>query len=472
MICTLAGIILSLLTSTLYSQGIFPTRNLRSDPEVGFGSGTSFLQPPTGPFSTFSRTNIAQERALIDRINKVRNALTNAKNEVARNQAQNQLDTLLDQLFELEESAIRQRSLRSDPIGGAGPYDSTRGLRNETAGEVAEKTLQPLPRIQVRVRVIEVDRSNVLQAQSVLEYISRSKMGKPTLTSGNTLNTAGRNLQGTTSFTNAGLVPATGGAGMLVNLTAEHINLVASLLGTEFNADLVTAPEVVTNSGQNVEFVSGSKLPFALGQNVIVGTADAQTQFFYKHVGAYISVTPTLVPKTDLISLEIVVRLSDAGSQINLEEANSLTEVNTEDNVRAIANVIQVKNKTGLVMGGLIGENEIERLQKVPVLGDVPGLGFLFRSKTTDRQKTETVVFVEARVLDSASREPTYENFELSQDYVDDELHNNPLHWAMQQAGFGSYLPPLSAFEESVWHEERLCRKILKKATALDDLVE
>lgn len=84
--------------------------------------------------------------------------------------------------------------------------------------------------------------------------------------------------------------------GALVNITSAHINWIASFLATEFDADLVTAPEVTTLNGKNVTFRSGAKVPFQIGQNIITnGGAQVTNQFFYKHVGAYISVTPQIV---------------------------------------------------------------------------------------------------------------------------------------------------------------------------------
>ena len=75
-------------------------------------------------------------------------------------------------------------------------------------------------------------------------------------------------------------------------MTSEHINWAVSFLASEFNGDVVTAPEVVTLNGQNVEFVAGEKLPFQLGQNVIQGTNNNVQQVFYKNVGSYVSRRP------------------------------------------------------------------------------------------------------------------------------------------------------------------------------------
>lgn len=343
--------------------------------------------------------------------------------------------------------------------------------------------------IQIKVRVVEVDRSDAFQAASALDYIS-SHGGRSSMVTGNNINNNQRNLSGGSRFpalvrstTNPLLGLATSGtalgapgSGMLVNLTAKHLNLVTSILATDLNADIVTAPQVTTLNGQNVEFVAGSQQPFQLGQS-IVGPANSSVQnFFYKHIGSYISVTPTYTEDTDEIELAVVVRLSDSGSSaVQLPTAGggfASANIPTESAVRAISNIVRVRNGYGLVMGGLIGESEIETVSRVPILGDIPWAGALFRSKETGRRKTETLIFIEAAVLSADNATAwgqTMADFHLGQDYVNSSnMFDTNLECGLFRAGIGNYLPPLRVGEECYW--ERLDRTIRRQATHLDDL--
>jgi len=499
------------------------------------------------------------------------------------------------------------------------PFDATAGLRNygrlegapvdvrdpaATAAMLATKAFdsktgtlidiyhQPL--IQIKVRVVEVVRDDGLQVQSVLDYISRDKTTAPaSLITSNNINNNKQNTSALTRFAQPGLlgINSTGmlteGGGALINLTAEHINWVASLLASEFNADVLTAPEVVTLNGQNVEFVSGSKVPFELGQNVIQGTNNNIQQFFYKNVGTYISVTPRIVnwglhgegegrrpivsqeilnwnllagwmrddvkleftdaglhnelskfagnkrplpfdlrkrmlielnlhdrenlgsaglfdgiiakqiandhpgadgricPDCDwkaedcTIDMSLVVRLSELGA-VTITAARGGEEpsveakpVNTETNVRAVANVIQIKSGSGVVMAGLIGEREANAVSKVPLLGDVPYVGNLFRSKSSVRQKTEVLIFVEAKVLPPDSqiaRADSAQDFQLSAPFVEGNVLDNPLEYGLYRVGFGTYLPPHSCSEEFFW--ERYGRKIRRASTHVGEIAE
>jgi hypothetical protein len=368
---------------------------------------------------------------------------------------------------------------------------------------------------------------------------------------------------------------ATSGTGSLINLTSEHINALVQLLATEAKADVVTAPEVVTLNGQNVEFVAGAKVPFQLGQNVIQGTNNNIQQFFYKHIGTMVSVTPrivnwgayaegqgeqsilaqdildwpalvqwmdrNLVMDTDkhkdaitvlgryknsgskvllpysaqgvllkalndfsrqelslrssliseriipdgsceqcktwraqdcTIDLTVVVRLSDSGS-VTLDPTGGISQANTENNVRAVSNVIQVKSGHGVVMAGLIGNRETQELGKVPVIGDLPVIGFLFRNKVVVRQKTEVLIFIEAKVLDPepcVARAESANDFVLSQPFVEGELLDNPLEYGFFRVGFGTYLPPHTCGEKIYW--ERFGRDVRNACTHTDDILK
>src|SRR5205814_1929140 len=105
-------------------------------------------------------------------------------------------------------------------------------------------------------------------------------------------------------------------------------------------------------------------------------------------------------------------------------------DLNSESNVRAIADVIQVKSGHGVVMGGLIGEREVREETRVPVLGDIPVVGALFRSKSTNRQKTEVLVFIEAQVLDpnpETAHGQSAKDFLLGQPHIIGDFLQNPL---------------------------------------------
>src|SRR5205814_698380 len=129
---------------------------------------------------------------------------------------------------------------------------------------------------------------------------------------------------------------------------------------------------------------------------------------------------------------------------------------NAESDVRAIANIVQIKSGTGLVMAGLLGESDIESVAKIPVLGDLPAVGALFRSKNVSRRKSEILIFVEARIMSSNSsvaRAESAEDLRLAAPYVASGTLDNPLEVGLRRAGLGPYLPPPDGNEAEYWNE-------------------
>jgi len=128
--------------------------------------------------------------------------------------------------------------------------------------------IQHQPLIQVKLRVVEVARNDALAVSSTLDYISNHP-GFASLIGGRDIpnvNNNQQNLTGASRFGFGDLINVANdgttlanisGAGALVNLTSEHLNWIAGLLATDFEADVLTAPELVTINGQGVEFVAG-----------------------------------------------------------------------------------------------------------------------------------------------------------------------------------------------------------------------
>jgi len=514
----------------------------------------------------------------------------------------------------------------------ANSLSSTRGERTVTppgigvsgtlfSGEPANEPLYHQPLIQVKVRIVEATRQNTSDFHSVLDYISRTGTGLTSLAGANqggNINNINNNLQSTrgrTTFAGDSRTLAVAsaatmlenlndGRGALVNLTTEHLNIITSMLVTDFRGDVFTVPEVVTLNGQNVEFVAGDKRPFPLGLSLTQGNGESNQEFFYKHVGTLLSITPRIVnwgkhleghgdapivaqeignwnrlakwmidpanlhqpelqkqlrtyahskmpvpwtvkeamlneldeydpdslrvrlseidqisPTPDIYQMsyqegqdlqpgfisipvesetfdtvlvppseeatvyELPILLSPSGRScdwkpedctIDLEilvresdVRNSATSTEVEN---SISNVVQVRSGHGVVLGGMIASSEVQRISKVPVLGDLPGVGYAFRSKSTDRVKSELIILVEATVLpdSGAAREMTAHDFRLGADYVSGELHDNPLETGMHRAGFAPYLPPACADEDDYWC--RHASQMRRVATELDDI--
>lgn len=158
----------------------------------------------------------------------------------------------------------------------------------------AELNLQHQPLIQVKARIIEVIRQDNLIGKTVLDIVR--DRGIDSLVQSHTLNNGNKGSTSLTRFPTLAL-PGTdlSGSGGIVNVTTDHLNIIGEFLATEFRADLVTCPQVVTLNGQKVQLISGVNAPFSLGQSVLHDGTLAVQNTFYKHVGTTLTVTPRII---------------------------------------------------------------------------------------------------------------------------------------------------------------------------------
>jgi type IV pilus assembly protein PilQ len=157
------------------------------------------------------------------------------------------------------------------------------------------------------------------------------------------------------------------------------LSLDASLALAESNgtAKTLSAPKVIAREGTSATIKSGDKIIIPATENVASTTLDATLS---------LSVTPTSVSYNDYITLEV---------EVTDDKAPSQTLVTT----KAITTTLMVKSGETIVIGGIIKESDTEDEAGIPVLKDIPGLGWLFKAKTRQKTKTELLIFLTPTVL-------------------------------------------------------------------------
>jgi type IV pilus assembly protein PilQ len=157
------------------------------------------------------------------------------------------------------------------------------------------------------------------------------------------------------------------------------LSLDASLALAETNgtAKTLSAPKVIAREGTAATIKSGDKIIIPATENVASTTLDATLS---------LSVTPTSVSYNDYITLEV---------EVTDDNAPSTTLLKT----KAITTTLMVKSGETVVIGGIIKESNTEDISGIPVLKDIPGLGWLFKAKTKNKSKTELLIFLTPTVL-------------------------------------------------------------------------
>ncbi len=186
------------------------------------------------------------------------------------------------------------------------------------------------------------------------------------------------------------LNPAGSLALTLINLGSGNlINLELSALESDNRGKVVSSPRVVTGDNQKAHIEQGTEIPY-----VTPGSANNPATVQFKKAVLSLIVTPQITPDNRII-MTVEVRKDSRGADVDLGGGFRVPAIDT----RNVTTQIAVNNGDTAVIGGIYEETISNRTDKVPLLGDIPVLGYLF--KTTDRssEKQELLIFLTPRVV-------------------------------------------------------------------------
>jgi general secretion pathway protein D len=192
---------------------------------------------------------------------------------------------------------------------------------------------------------------------------------------------------------NVGLLKAYNG---IVSLAA-----IARFLQTQANVNIVSTPNLITLDNEEAKIVVGENVPFITGQFTNTGTAGAAINPFQTIERQDVGVTLRIRPQ---IGEGGAVRMTvfQEQSSVKTDTAAGTTNAGPSTSKRSIEGTVVVDDGQILVLGGLIEDRYINTRSKVPLLGDLPLLGALFRSESRERRRTNLIVFLRPIVMRDA----------------------------------------------------------------------
>lgn len=239
-----------------------------------------------------------------------------------------------------------------------------------------------IPQIEIEARIAEVTTSDVTDIG-----VRPTDATKPSIKSGDHNFIQSINPK----FPNASTT-----AEGLISLTAVQspiqFQATLELLASRRDVDIISTPRIAVRNGGRAEIVNGNEIPYADVTTIVGGVPTSTIR--YKQTGIKLYVTPYLAG-TDTIVLSLEV---ESSIPTNITES-SAASVNPIIATRTAKTDVQIRDGNTFVVGGLISTNNLEQVNKVPVLGDIPILGLLFRSTLTQKTYTEVLFFITPRVL-------------------------------------------------------------------------
>lgn len=183
----------------------------------------------------------------------------------------------------------------------------------------------------------------------------------------------------------------TQGGTLTPSVTPSPANVTAVLQALDSNdlLNILSTPNILTSDNKEAEINVGENVPFqgATTQSTISTITSVER----KDVGINLKIKPQ-ISEGDYIRMDI----SQEISAVKNDRGQAIDLVTTK---RAAKTSIVVKNKETIVLGGLIQDQEEEIVRKVPFLGDIPGLGWLFKTKNKTRSKTNLMILLTPHIV-------------------------------------------------------------------------
>lgn len=180
-----------------------------------------------------------------------------------------------------------------------------------------------------------------------------------------------------------GVGPATFALSLFSASMNRFLNLELSALEADGRGKIVSSPRVITADQVRAEIEQGEEIPFQ------AATASGATAVEFKRASLRLEVTPQITPEGDVI-LDVHVAKDSRGLPTPAGPAINTKRVRTQ---------VLVENGGTVVIGGIFTQEERTDINRVPVLGDMPVLGALFRNTERRSARTELLVFITPKVI-------------------------------------------------------------------------
>lgn len=164
---------------------------------------------------------------------------------------------------------------------------------------------------------------------------------------------------------------------------------------TDNDSNVLSTPFVTTLDNQPATFLVGQEIPITTGEALGSANVNPFRTFERKEVGIQLDVLPQ-ISEGDVIRLEISQEVSSIAGVLTSDAGDFVT------NKREITTTVLANDGEIIVLGGLLQDDEQIDFEKVPVLGDLPVVGGLFRSKGQSRTKTNLMVFLRPTIIRNA----------------------------------------------------------------------
>jgi len=181
-------------------------------------------------------------------------------------------------------------------------------------------------------------------------------------------------------------------------VTFPNIAAILKAYKGDSHVNVIATPQILTTDNKKAEISIGENTPYLTRTQAAIDTTTTDTNngsigyqnYEYKDIATKLTITPQ-INQADILRLEIATEVS------KLKDGSEADKPTTFK--RTATTTVLVKDNNTIVIGGIIGQDETESENKVPLLGDIPGVGWLFKEKSKKQLKTNMFIFITPRII-------------------------------------------------------------------------
>ena len=200
---------------------------------------------------------------------------------------------------------------------------------------------------------------------------------------GSTASLSDTNFVNLPASAQGGFAPASVAISLFGSSANRFLNLEISALEADGRGKIISSPRIVTADQIKAMIQQGTKIPYQQA------TSSGATSVAFVDATLKLEVTPQITPEGNVIM----------SVEVNKDSVGASTQGIPSINTKAVKTQVLVENGGTVVIGGIFEQTERSDEAKVPLLGDVPVLGNLFKTKTNSMRKTELLIFLTPRVV-------------------------------------------------------------------------
>ena len=250
---------------------------------------------------------------------------------------------------------------------------------NKHIQKVIEGLDRPVPQVLIKVLFLEVTHTNDLDLGV-----------EASLTSNNGNNSV------STSFKVIGL-PASATDGGFYKIIDSDFQATIHALSAKTKLEVLSRPSILTRNNQQATITVGQEFPFITNSRV-TDTGETINTIQYSNIGIILRVTPHIAPD-QMVEMEVAPEISalSADTPVKITDTVNASIID----LRSADTRVLVGNGKTVVIGGLMGNQKKDQVEKIPLLGDIPYLGALFSRTVKSKTKQELLIFLTPLVVEN-----------------------------------------------------------------------